>query len=164
MQKNIVIVVNWRIKIVFCLWLNLFILSGMYIFLVSKNKTSDEWYNCNGYWNHCPKRVGFYLHIIKTSICHDYRHLIIDESRQKQLFIWRKYIETFFEQVRKYMITIYVELVTFGIACEQESKKQRNKVRLQHYDHMIIKGKPSKITILLPYFRCGWNIMIIKND
>ena len=75
------------------------------------------------------------MHTIKESIGHDYRYLITDESRQKQLFIWRKYIETIFEQMGKHMITIYDGLVTFGIACEQESKKQSSSITLQPCDN-----------------------------
>ena len=103
-------------KIVYSIW---------YVHIFGfKNKTSDEWYNCNADWNHCPKRVGKYLHTMKESLRHDYRHLITDESRQRRLFIWKKYVESFFEQMGKYMITIYDGLVTFGIACEKEFDQQ----------------------------------------
>ena len=103
-------------KIVYSIW---------YVHIFGyKNKTSEEWYNCNADWNHCPKRVGKYLHTMKESLRHDYKHLITDESRQKRLFIWRKYVESFFEQMGRFMTTIYDGMVIFGIACEQEFNNQ----------------------------------------
>ena len=50
-------------KIVYSIW---------YVHIFGfKNKTSEERYNCNTDWNHCPKRVGKYLHTMKESLRHD---------------------------------------------------------------------------------------------
>ena len=89
-----------------------------------RNNTSNEWYDCNSDWNSCPKRVGKYLHNMKQSINHDYKHLLSVESRQKRLFIWRRYIESYFEHMKEHMLSMYDALVIFGIACEQDSQKQ----------------------------------------
>ena len=96
-----------------------------------KNKTSNEWYDCNTDWNQCPKRVGEYLHTIKQSIRHDYKHLITDNSRQKRLFIWRRYVESYFEQMKEHMLSLYDALVIFGIACKQEAEKQTPSSKLR---------------------------------
>ena len=90
-----------------------------------KNKLTNEWYNCNSDWNQCPGRRGDYLHDFKYSLNHDFRHLVSDESRQKRLFIWRRYVESYFELMKENLIKCYDALVIFGLACKEESQKER---------------------------------------
>ena len=104
------------LKVVYSLWF-----SHIFSYEIYKK---DEWHERNKDWTFCMRRYGEYFFNIKASATYDNEHLLQQESQHKKIYIWKIYLEKFFDALGSKYLDLVEEFIAFTTFVQEEIERE----------------------------------------
>ena len=90
---------SFMLKVTYSLWF-----SHVFSYEIFEN---DEWHQKNPDWTICNRRHGEYFYKIKKSTAFDKEILVVNESDQKKMYVFKVHLEKFFKTIAaKYLMLV----------------------------------------------------------
>ena len=110
---------SFMLKVVYSLWF-----SHVFSYEIFE---IDKWHELNKDWTICARRYGEYLYNLKISSTFDKETLLQSEAHHKKIYIWKIYLQKFFEALgSKYYIDLVEELIAFTTFLQSEVERENS--------------------------------------
>ena len=96
------------VKVVYTLWFS-------HVFSYETYQ-DDKWHQHNTDWTVCMRRYGEYFFNLKAAASYDNDNLLQQESHHKKIYIWKIYLQNFFQTLGSKYIDL-AQLIFFPLFC-----------------------------------------------